>query len=249
MPGGRDVPDVQRFVLIAAGDQPRAVRAEGQRAHKSRMGQDRAAFASHRVPQAHGLVPATRGDPLSVRAVRHRIDVAGVAAQHGRARLKAHLPEPHRAILRAILRVAEARQLTHGNQPAAARGERQVADVPGVPVQDSDVVPVRRFPEPDGPVRAPRGDAQSVRAVHRRHDFPRVTIVGRLNLPARRGIPLADGPIRRGRHEAPAIRVERDAQDLACVPSTLGDHRCLWMCPIGVSPHLRRRWRCAFRRD
>ena len=86
-------------------------------------------------------------------------------------------------------------------------------------------MPVRRLPDPDGPVRASRGDPQSVGAVRRRQDFPGVPIVGRLDLPARRGIPLADGPIRRGRHEAPAIRAERDAEHLAGVPATLGGHR------------------------
>ena len=51
-----------------------------------------------------------------------------------------------------------------------------------------------------------------------------MTIVGRLDFPARRGIPLAYGPIRRGRHEAPAIRAKRDAQYLVSCALDIGDH-------------------------
>ena len=63
-----------------------------------------------------------------------------------------------------------------------------------------------------------------------------MTIVGRLDFPARRGIPLADGPIRRGRHEAPAIRAERDAEYLARVPSPLDDHRAGGSIPQTCRP-------------
>ena len=97
-------------------------------------------------------------------------------------------------------------------------------------MKDRDVAPVRRSPEPDSPIRASRGDRLSVGAIRRGHDFPGVTIVGRFDLTASRGIPLADGPIRRRRHEAPAIRSERDAEHLASVPSKLSGHlagRCV----------------------
>ena len=104
-------------------------------------------------------------------------------------------------------------------------------------VQNDDVVPVAASQSRTVRSVPPEAIAKSVRAVCRRHDFPRVTIVGRLDLPAGRGIPLADGPVRRGRREAPAIRAKRDAQDLPRCALDIGRSTCRWTCPTArVSP-------------
>ena len=90
---------------------------------------------------------------------------------------------------------------------------------------------------PDGPVGAAGGDPAARRGCRPTvTTSPVVTLIRRLDLAARRGIPLADGPIRRGRHEALAIRAKRDAEYLARVPSTLGDHLAGRTRPTDVSP-------------
>src|SRR5580704_17142953 len=100
----------------------------------------------------------------------------------------------------------------------AVRGEFQIVDVADVALQNTLVLAVRRAPYPDSPVRACGGDRLAIGAILHDQDFPGVTIVGRLDLAAGRGIPLAYGPIRRARRKAQAIRSERHAENLASVP-------------------------------
>ncbi len=188
----RHVPDPQPAIRQARGDQPRPVGAVGQVMHDPWMRQLRARFARGRVPQEDGVVPAARGDPAAVRAEGHRVDIAGVAAQHRQRRPRVHDPAPDRVVRRDV----QHRGPTDGGEPAAVRGERDRGDVPRVAVQDRHIPPARRLPDPDGAVAARRGDPPPVRAIHGRGDIPRVAVVRRLDLPARRAVPLAHRPVR-----------------------------------------------------
>src|SRR5262249_14924590 len=95
LPGlsGRDVPDL-KVPVVARGDQPRAVRAEGQGPYLAGLGEGRAGLPGSRVPQAHRAVPAPRGDPLAVGAIGQWVDVTLVAAEQRRAQPGPHFPDP-----------------------------------------------------------------------------------------------------------------------------------------------------------
>src|SRR6516164_203643 len=69
------VPEPPPLIAVRPAYQPGAVEAEGQCPHDAGVRQSRTRLASQRVPQAHRLIPAPRGDPAAVRAEGHRVDV------------------------------------------------------------------------------------------------------------------------------------------------------------------------------
>src|SRR5262249_22945654 len=104
---GRYVPDEQFSIELAAADQTIAIRSEGQRPHNSGVRQRRARLAGSGVPEANGVIPTTRGDPLAVGAIGNRIDVAGVASEDGQGSIGCSLPEADRRVpLRVRLVIA-----------------------------------------------------------------------------------------------------------------------------------------------
>jgi len=89
--GRGHVPNAQLVVPVAGGHQPVALRAEGQGPHARGVRQDSAGLAGRRVPQLRGLVPRARGNPPTVRAEGHRVDVAVVAVEHRQGCERVHV--------------------------------------------------------------------------------------------------------------------------------------------------------------
>src|SRR5262249_18890555 len=75
---GIRIPDPQR-VVRARGSNLTAIATECQPAHVSRMAvPDQRFFPGGRFPNADGAVGASRGNPLPVRTVHRRVNLAGV---------------------------------------------------------------------------------------------------------------------------------------------------------------------------
>ena len=85
--GGR-VPQPHR-VVVAAGDDARAVGAERHADHRAGVAGERRAegLAGGGVPQPHRVVGAAGGDAPAVGAERHAVDRAGVAGERRAERL------------------------------------------------------------------------------------------------------------------------------------------------------------------
>src|SRR5262249_55009809 len=149
----RDVPDL-KVPVVARGDQPRAVRAEGQGPYLAGLGEGRAGLPGSRVPQAHRAVPAPRGDPLAVGAIGQWVDVTLVAAEQRRAQPGPHFPDP-RGPVRGSRR-----------QAPAVPAKFELDYLLGVAVEHREVQLVLGSPEPHSPVVTAGGDTAPVRAVH-----------------------------------------------------------------------------------
>src|SRR5262249_37632343 len=106
--GAGDVPDPQAVRPVAHGDQAPAVRAQRQGTHVAALGQDDDRLAGGGVPEAHAAVPGAGsrvpgagGDPAAVGRVRHRVDVAGVAAQDRQRGARPRVPQAHDTVVLA----------------------------------------------------------------------------------------------------------------------------------------------------
>src|SRR5882762_6357281 len=89
----RHVPDFDR-VIAAAGDQPFAVRAEGQAADEAGVAAEGAdQVAGLAVPDPHRTVLPRRRQPPAVGAEGHRVDVPAVSPESPQLPARLHVPD------------------------------------------------------------------------------------------------------------------------------------------------------------
>src|SRR5262249_9624360 len=104
------------------------------------------------------MVPAAGGDPPTVRAIRHRLNVTLVAMQHGKTRLDVYFPESCRIVAHITIVIMAADR----NQSAAVGGKHQFVHCSSMPMQDGNVFSVFRTPNADRTVGACGGDGRPV---------------------------------------------------------------------------------------